>query len=147
MHCDRKIFKDFFLFIAPIYVIIHIVTWGCWTVEYLDGQGQKQVSGDLVGFPFPSRGHFWGAQFYNSGDESFSFFNAALNTFIMMLLSALLYYLFLRKLHPPKILIVAFIFPIYLIGAFALLGYFGFIGSSYEWVGDYKVISYNWWNF
>jgi len=138
--------KDIFLFVIPIAIVMHWLTIGYWTLEYNDA-GEMFICEDVLGFPFPSRGNFWGVQFYNSGDQAFSLNNMLINCSITFLVSIIIYFLFLRKFNATKIFIISMIFPLYLLGAFAAVAYFGIIGSNYPWVSDFKIISYHLWNF
>lgn len=145
MNIAGKTFRDFFLFIVPVFILIHLLTSGYWLVEYINNDGQLTTA-EIRGFLFPSRGNFWGVEFYNSGDESFSLTNALINCIITFSVSTLVYFFCRKKIQlAGKLNLNIGVLILFLLGAFSLILYFGLFGDNYPWFDNYRVVTYHFW--
>lgn len=146
MSKSGKILKDFFIFIIPISILLHLLTLGHWTVEF-KFEGNKYTTEAVNGFPLPSNG-FFPPMIYpsSSGASCISWTNFTTNVLITIFTGALLYYFLLRKIILPKLNYLFIFIPIYWIGLILFCS-FVFLSEVDPWFNDFKIISYHFWSF
>ena len=137
--------RTFCLYILPIAFVLSAITSGHWDVSYTY-ENKKYTSVHVNGFPFPSRGMFQPVQFYNSGDQSYSYFFTALNGFIHLILAGFLFRFCIKRYTYEKYywrILLPFLYLFF--GTFIFLDNYGIFGIKYMWFSDFKIIRYHLW--